>query len=120
MSEILISPGFGAGWSTWASGDMARYIARYQPIIDFLKQGGEFHENDPWSNKNWDKPWEAFDEPGQSILKLMCLECQQKFGEMPYLGGADQLRVEYADPDSAVYEYDGNESLAPFGEGTHV
>lgn len=121
MNKVLISRGFGAGWSTWASGDMAKFIARYTPIIEFLERGGVFKESGRrYSAKNHEDPWMDYEEPGRELLRQMCEECQEKFGDMPYLGGVDGLTVKYAEEGSPVYEYDGNESLTPFGGGTYV
>lgn len=39
--KVLISHGFGAGWSSWAGKEIAQTLAEYQPIIDFLEAGGK-------------------------------------------------------------------------------
>ena len=37
--KVLVSPGFGAGWSSWSYGSKegAQFLAEYQPIIEFLE-----------------------------------------------------------------------------------
>jgi len=39
--KVLISHGFGAGWSSWADKEIAQMLAEYKPIIDFLETGGK-------------------------------------------------------------------------------
>lgn len=118
MRKVLISPGFGAGWSSWDSGELAEYILEYQPIIEFLEAGNKFVRNErPYHKDNFETPWLDYDEPGQSVLKKLCDECQEKFDSMPYLGGAATLKVEYAYGKIRVHDYDGNESLEEWPGG---
>lgn len=110
MRKILISPGYGAGWSSWGDPEQAKFVVTYQPIIDFLESGGQFEEADISSFSAGG--YENFKEPGQSILKQFI----EDLGEDFYLGGARGLIVEYADDDELVriHEYDGYESLERF------
>ena len=39
------SPGLGAGWSTWNSGEIAKYMLDYQPIIEALECGEKIFDN---------------------------------------------------------------------------
>lgn len=40
VTKILVSTGYGAGWSTWAPDDKRKEIAEYQPVINFIEAGG--------------------------------------------------------------------------------
>lgn len=47
--KILISPGYGSGWSTWA-GNGARTALTWPPLIRFLEEGGDpmtLHDEHP-------------------------------------------------------------------------
>lgn len=95
--KILISPGFGAGWSTWTSGDEAKFGLTYQPLIDFLERGGKI------TSKDENCP----------ILKQFMDDFRAKFGPKAhfYLGGAKDLVVREVDGPFFVDEYDGSESI---------
>lgn len=41
--KILVSPGFGSGWSTWA-GNAAFAALTWQPLIEFIESGGDRQE----------------------------------------------------------------------------
>lgn len=41
MPKILISSGFGAGWSSLADCNKAKAVAEYQPIINYIENGGD-------------------------------------------------------------------------------
>lgn len=105
--EILISPKFGAGWSTWAGGDdrLRNFMLTYKPLIDALKAGeklliaGNWHDLDSKATII------------HSALKQFRQDCEEKFGEVPYLGGARDLTVVRVNGPFKVNEYDGNESI---------
>jgi len=101
MKKILVSPGFGAGWSTWNSGDVAKYMLTYKPIIDYLESGGRFP--DITHIKEKDMP---------PLLKQLQLECKEKFGEdYVCVLGADDLVVKKVKGKFIINEYDGCESI---------
>lgn len=87
--KLLYSPGYGAGWSTWASHDIGKFMVSYGPIITFLDEGGTFTREDA-------------DEPLHPVLAQFVADCEARFGESPYLGGADDLAVLTVDDDVAV------------------
>jgi len=111
--EILISSGFGAGWSTWAYPDeVARFALTYRPIIDYIKEGGKFVEKSYVWNGAIDIS-ERWEEPGASILQQFQDDLNEKFGDDTYFyfGGARGLMVLDVDGQFKVNEYDGHESL---------
>ena len=97
--KILISTGYGAGWSTWndENKDVARYILTYQPIIEALERGEGVGGN-------------------STLVIQMCKECLEKFGyNSIYCGGVRNLCVKDVEPPFKINEYDGFESVQYFG-----
>ncbi len=93
MRKVLISTGYGAGWSSWNSGEVAKYMLEYQPIIEFLEAGGSFNY-----------------EGNHDLLEQLKAECKQKFDEdYVCVLGADGLVVVEVDGPVHVTEYDGYE-----------
>lgn len=91
---VLISPGYGAGWSTWNS--------RYDDVL-FDKRIVELVLSD--------------------MKGLITEELMAEFGYPDmYLGGVDQLVVEWLVPGTAfnINEYDGAESLITVNTLYHV
>lgn len=86
--KVLISPGYGAGWSTWNDPRMAfdkRLIKAFESGIS--KEG----------------------------MAELCLECgyDDGYGCKPYMGGFNNLKVAEV-PQGSVFkicEYDGSESI---------
>jgi hypothetical protein len=101
--KILYSPGYGAGWTTWAGGskEFKQWMLTYQPIIDFLEAGGTFEDNDGVFT----------DRPLHPILVQFKKEAREKFGEDPYVGGARDLEVIEVEGEVKIDEYDGFESV---------
>ena len=90
--KVLISPGFGAGWSTWNSGEVAKYMRTYQPIIECLEQGNKVT---------------------RVLLAQLEKECEEKFNEDHVcVLGADQLVVMEVPLPFKIDEYDGSESIS--------
>lgn len=100
--EVLISPGFGAGWSTWVcsygdnQGEAKRFALFYQPLIDAIKDA---------QSKSID------DGSFAKALAQFKREFEEKFGDEPYCGGARDLRVVEVDGPFIVREYDGSETI---------
>lgn len=89
---VLVSPGFGAGWSTWASDEFKEW-ARFSPAVVAWVEGGKAEDID-------------------ELVK-------RELGEDTYFytGGADDLEIEWL-PVGAQFrisEYDGSESLETAG-----
>ena len=86
-TAVLVSPGFGAGFSTWNKPEMA---------VDFDLV-------------------EAFLSGDMNRFEYIVVE---KYGENMYLGGMDNLEVQWVDEGKKfrIEEYDGSESLEVFDE----
>lgn len=99
MKKVLVSPGYGAGWSTWADDRIAQYVAEYQPIIEFIEGGGRFEHP-------------VKDSP---LVQQLHADLRKDFPDLdpqePYLGGlAACVVVEVSGP-YHITEYDGYETL---------
>jgi hypothetical protein len=87
---VLYSPGYGAGWSTWAHDDSVRLKALFDPeVVQWVLDGkpeGKFTDDD------------YFD---------------QKYGGYIYNGGMYDLVIEWVTPGTKfrIREQDGNEWL---------
>ena len=88
-TAVLVSPGFGAGFSTWNKPEMA---------IDFDLV-------------------EAFLSGDMTRFEYIVVE---KYGENMYLGGMENLTVEWVDEGKKfrIEEYDGSESVEIFDEAS--
>ena len=91
--KILYSPGYGAGWSSWNTGDVAKYMLTYQPIIEHLETVGG--------------------SVPASLLEQLQRECLEKFGTeyVCVLGAKDGLKVWIGEGPVRIEEYDGAESV---------
>lgn len=101
---VLVSPGYGAGWSIWNDSRLA-YDKR---VVEFWLS----HKED----KNFMETVERFDRP-ESDAHKEAREFSESCGyEMPYMGGFDQIEVEYVKPGEMwkIREYDGSEWLERF------
>lgn len=93
--KVLVSPGFGGGWSSWCGDSkVAQFVAEYEPIIEFLENGG---------NKK--------DKAFKLLLEELEEKLEKTFGKGFYLGGADQLEVRTVNGPYRITDYDGSESL---------
>lgn len=88
--KVLVSPGFGAGWSTWNR--EAKYELATDAELIRLFEAGER---------------DAFEERANHIIRTVTGDHK----ESVYLGGYDQIRVEEVEGDWFINEYDGSESL---------
>lgn len=91
LVAVLYSPGYGAGWSTWAD-------AEYMPKVLF----------DPWIvdlllTDSYDR---------KEKLDRIMAHCNLKYPDM-YLGGLNDLVVEWIAQGTwfRIREYDGSESI---------
>lgn len=109
--KILISPGYGAGWTTWTnlSREAKLFMLEYKPIIDFLEAGGDAYELQV--GRQYDNDGAPTD--GHPLLMKFVQDFRERFPEedVPYLGGADQLIVETVGGPVRLKEYDGFESI---------
>lgn len=88
--KVVISPGFGSGWSTWST--KPQEVAEYQPMVEFLENGGTTGEL-------------SKDHP-------VIVQMAEDLDVSPYIGSnVDRLVVVEVTPPYRVMEYDGSESI---------
>jgi hypothetical protein len=103
--KILVSPGYGAGWSSWCNhgaqtGDCndyreaAQFVAEYEPIIEFLDNGG-------------DKKSKEFGKLVEDLQDIL----NKKYDVEFYAGGVDGLEVRVVNGPYKITEYDGYETV---------
>lgn len=95
LVAVLISPGFGAGWSTWCSADSQREAMLFDSrLVDYILQTGT----------------EGFGAFAESL------------GYDTYMGGVDDIQVEWLEPGTRflVDEYDGSESIRTFDDLCYI
>lgn len=92
---VLISPGFGAGWSSWSGSDVNDALLFDSRLVDAVLAK---------------MPTEEFVEYCKSL------------GYDHYMGGASDLEVVWLEPGTrfTVEEYDGSESLRTFDDLCYV
>lgn len=107
--KILYSPGWGAGWLTWAhsaTDEQRRFILTYEPLIAALENGDDigFVNANSISDDKY--------RPG-SPLDQFVKDWIAQWGDedVPYLGGARDLAVYEVSGPFRIDEYDGNESV---------
>ena len=82
---VIVSPGFGAGWSTWNT-EINEETAFDKGLAELVEAGKPLAEIEAYAEQKW---------PGACLL------------------GLDQLEVEWIDVGTkfTIHEYDGSESL---------
>ena len=91
--KILVSYGWGAGWSTWSSCEIATEIMlSYAPLVKAIEADEEVGEAHP------------------SVVSMLAA-IGAAGGESPYLGGLEGLVVVEVEGPFCVEEYDGNENI---------
>jgi len=91
--KVLVSRGYGAGWSTW--NDKMKEVATYAPIIEFIEQG-----HSPGLLEGGDTT--------HLLVRQMMRDLE--LGSF-YTGGACGLCVQEVDGPFYIEEYDGAERV---------
>ena len=94
LVAVLISPSFGAGWSTWGESEQVEAMLFDSRLVDYVLQTGT-------------EGLAAFAE---------------SLGYTGYMGGAEDVRVEWLEHGTrfVVEEYDGSESIRTFNDLCYV
>lgn len=84
---VLVSPGFGAGWSSWLPHELREQLLFDPAVVELVESGAEF-----------------------SVIEQYC---EEVYGSDPYYGGARDLVVQWVPVGARfrIHEYDGSESL---------
>jgi hypothetical protein len=85
---VLVSVGYGAGWSTWFSGNRKEVLLFHPKIVEMVEQG---HKNE---------------------IKSTWIEQELGLKDV-YTGGVDGLEIEWVPVGTkfVIHEYDGHETL---------
>lgn len=91
---VLYSPGFGAGWSTWASDEYKEFLCMDYGIVKAFLDGGS-----------------------EAVVSLI----EELYPDV-YVGGADQLTIKWVDEGCQfeIEEYDGSESIHIIGNRKYL
>lgn len=91
---VLISPGFGAGWSSWGEIDQAEAMLFDSRLVDFVLLHGA----------------EGLGDYAESL------------GYSGYMGGASDVEVIWVDAGTRflIDEYDGSESIRTFDDLSYI
>jgi len=109
--KVLITKGYGAGFSTWARGEVAEFILTYKPIIDYLEQS-------EIKDRGFREPNGL--TPEHPLVKQMLGDILTKFGEQGVKNvcvlSVDNLEVEEVYIPSLldiikIKDHDGYESI---------
>lgn len=94
MRKVLVSPGYGAGWSSWApSPEVSRFMLEYEPIIAFMVAGGKFEI-----------------DSSHPLLQRFQEDVYERFGfTYVCVDGAHQLKVVEVSGPVRISEFDGFE-----------
>lgn len=110
---VLVSPGFGAGWSTWECDELA-YDKR---VVEF------------WLSHKDDEEFMAtvkefgFGSVPESVAHKKAMEFFNSIGYgSPYMGGFDDIELEYVKKGVPwrITEYDGSERLETFDDAGFI
>lgn len=88
---VLISPGFGAGWSTWSRGETYSEAMIFDSrLVDYVLLNGT-----------------------ENLASFA-----ESLGYTSYMGGAKDVEVEWLEPGTRfiIDEYDGSESIKTFDD----
>lgn len=102
--KVIISPSFGAGWSTWNDKELADDFLFDAELIDAIESGVYLGHDDRIN---------APEPDANTPLGAFLARLKEKHGEDEYyclLGARDLVVVEVRGP-FIVEEYDGSESL---------
>ena len=97
MRKILLSPGYGAGWVSWAENiESKRLMIDWPPLVSAVEAGEKVSNDHP---------------AVKSLHKLM----KQRGLDVPYGGGLCDLLVVEVCGRVRIEEYDGSESYEDEG-----
>lgn len=87
---VCYSPGYGAGWSSWANYKLQETLLFHPTIVNMVLEGKQNLINEQWLIDNLGEEYESV-----------------------YTGGANNLKIEWVSQGSLVRinEYDGFESV---------
>ena len=112
MKKIIYSPGYGAGFATWADGEHAKALAEDAQLVAMVEDGS-YKGSCTWAEvakaggavEEWRQPKS---KTGKSLAFV--LRCIEICGSAPCLG-CDELEIAHVDGAYRIEDYDGFESV---------
>lgn len=104
-AAVLISPGFGAGWSTWEGNE----LAWRREVVEFFlahKDDEQWMQTVEYYASDWREQSAANREVSEFFKSMGYDDC-------PYMGGFNQIKLEWVPLGVPwrIEEYDGSENL---------
>ena len=95
---VAYSPGYGAGWASWAKQDVMETLLFHPDIIQMILDGREEEMSEDWLIEHF----------GEAFKNVYC-------------GGNDQLVVKWLPIGTVfrVHEYDGSECIVILDDDIH-
>lgn len=96
---VCYSPGYGAGWSTWAESNQRETLIFHPKIVQAVEEGKQSIIDEDWLVENLGKEFENV-----------------------YCGGAKQLQIKWV-PEGFLFrinEYDGYEGVEVFSTDNYI
>ncbi len=127
MRKILYSPGYGGGWTTWThKPSLKRFMLEHPGLIAAVEAGVDLttpdYVTDPGRRRDVpDDQYEDFElaflrAKAPEVVYKFAKECKEMFGEIPFLGGIEQLKVAEVAGPVRIDEYDGSERIVLKGD----
>jgi hypothetical protein len=90
---VLVSAGYGAGWSTWATDEYREAYLFHPKLVQMVEEGRQDEITSEWMEKE--------------------LEITSVYDRHRFTGGRDGLYIEWVPVGTKfiIHEYDGHESL---------
>lgn len=110
--EVLVSPGHGAGWASWATKG-AKQLAEDEELIRMVRNGehiGSTTARELIQSGCLDPEGCDMDEKWAASLAF-CKRAFEVAGKLPYCGGVKSLIIEEVDGPYRIAEYDGYETI---------
>jgi hypothetical protein len=119
MRKVLYSPGYGAGWVSWCSGsdELKKFMLEYPPIIEYLESGKDFKKIDFHKVKHLPDGQLKNTEFLPDCIQQFIKDSWEKFKQIPYLGGVQDLEVAEVEGAVQITDYDGYEEIKQSYEG---
>ena len=76
---VAYSPGFGAGWSTWADDELADILIFHPDIINMILSNKQSEINEDWLVEHFGEKFKSVYCGGASNLSIKCIPVGTKF-----------------------------------------
>ena len=111
--KVIVSPGFGAGWSTWIGSveGLGKFLGEHPLLVKAIEDGDTLEQPVPGES------FKKLSDPLQSIVKEAIVKFHMPDDWQPYTGGLRDATVETVNGPYKIDEYDGSETLVEQSDG---